>query len=93
MGWTILGSNSAKGKKFSLLKSRPERLWAPTPILLFFPGSKRLPQEFDHSHPPDTEVKDAWSYKSAPPICHLGVDREHFTLIFSITSRIFKILS
>jgi hypothetical protein len=33
-----------------------------------FPGS-----EADHSPPSSVEVKNAWSYKSTPPICLHGV--------------------
>jgi hypothetical protein len=36
-------------------------------------------REVEHSPPPNAEVKNDWSYTSAPPVYLHGVDRETFT--------------
>jgi hypothetical protein len=62
MGWTIWGSNSDRNKIFSLLQSRPDRLWVP-PSLLFnwfrgsFPGANWPVRKFYHSPPYNAEVR------------------------------------
>jgi len=68
--------------KFSFPK-RPDRLWGP-PSLLFngywvsLPGLQRPGREDVHSLPFSAELKNEWSYNSAP--LH-GVDRDNFTFI------------
>jgi hypothetical protein len=41
-------------------------------------GIKQLRHDVDHSPPSRAEVKNEWSYTSAPCICLQGMDREGF---------------
>jgi len=62
---------------FSSVKC-PERLWGP-PRLLFSGyrvGIKQLRHDVDHSPPYRAEVKNGWSYTSAPCMCLQGMDRD-----------------
>ena len=68
-GWTVRGLNSSS-EMFSSSKN-PDRLWGPSnPLFNFYVGSflgvKRPGREFDHSSPSSAEVKNEWSYTSAP---------------------------
>jgi len=40
----------------------------------FTPGAKRQGREADHSPPPNSKVKNAWSYTSTPPTRIHGVE-------------------
>jgi hypothetical protein len=51
--------------------------------LFFFLGVKRPGHEFDHIPPSAAEVKNEWSYTSAPPVYLHGVDRDNLTLTFT----------
>ena len=42
---------------------------------------KQPGHDVDHSHPSSAEVKNEWSYTSAPHICVHGVDRDTFALL------------
>jgi hypothetical protein len=42
--------------------------WVPGALSL---GVKRSAREADHSHPSSSEIKNAWSYTSTPPIRHV----------------------
>jgi hypothetical protein len=55
---------------------------APRPIhfpAFFSRGIIRPERELNHSLACSTEVRNVWSYTSAPPIRFLGVDRKTFT--------------
>jgi hypothetical protein len=41
-------------------------------------GIKQPGRDVDHSPPSSSEVKNEWSYTSAPPMCFQGVDRGNF---------------
>lgn len=45
-------------------------------------GVNQLECKVDHSLPTSADLKNEWSYTSAPPICLHAVDREDFTLTF-----------
>ena len=54
----------------------------------FFLVVKRSDREIKHSLPPSVEVKNQWSYTSAPPVCLHSVDREKLTFtFFAVLSR------
>ena len=53
--------------------------------LCSFPGVKLPGFEVSYSHPPSAELKNEWSYTSAPPVFLYGVDRENFTFYFYLT--------
>jgi len=75
-------------REFSLLQNCPDRLWSPCSLLFnghqgSFPGRVKQPRrEVNHLPPSTVEVKNEWSYTSASPICHHGVDRKDFTITF-----------
>jgi hypothetical protein len=58
----------------SVLIPRWDRIWGSSSLLpQWVPGSlspeiKRPKREADNSHPPSTEVKNAWNYTSTPPV-------------------------
>jgi hypothetical protein len=69
-----------QGQRFFSFPKRQDRLLGPRSLLFTayqctFPG-----HDVNHSRPSSAEVKNGWSYTSAPPICLHGVDREAFTL-------------
>jgi hypothetical protein len=79
----VRGSNSGRVKRFSSSPKRPHWLWGPPSLvfigyLVYFPVVKRSGCGVDHSSPSSAEVKNEWSYTSAPPICHHSVDRHSF---------------
>jgi hypothetical protein len=43
------------------------------------PGVKQLEYEADHSPASNAEVKNEWSYTSAPSVCIHNTDRNNFT--------------
>ena len=53
--------------------------WVPGAIS---PGVKRPGRDVNHLPPSTAEVKNEWSYTSAPPICLHGVDEHNFILAF-----------
>jgi hypothetical protein len=60
MGWTVRGSNPGEGVIFL---TRPDRPWGPPSFLYnrywIFPRGKVAGDVvFDHTHPPNAEVKD-----------------------------------
>jgi hypothetical protein len=71
-------------RDFFSFPKRPDRLWGP-PSLLFngyrgtFPEVKWPEREVNHSSPSSAEIKNEWSYTSAPHICLHGMERESFT--------------
>jgi len=77
-------------REFFLLQNCPDRLWSPCSLLFdgyqdSFPGRVKQPgREVNHSPPSTVEVKNEWSFTSASPICHCGVDREDFTITFFV---------
>jgi hypothetical protein len=81
MGWMIgvLGFDSRRGLEIFLFTTESITALGPTqPPIQWVPGAlslgvKRLGHEADHSSPSSSEVKNAWSYTSAPPISHQGV--------------------
>ena len=63
----------------------PDRLWGPSSFLFteyrsISPGVKRPGREAIHSPPPIAQVKNEWSYTSAPPIFLHSIDSDKFTL-------------
>ena len=71
------GFKSRKGPHFSLLQNRPDAL-CDTPSLLLndyqlsFSLLKRPGREADHLPPNSAEVKNKWSYASAPPYAFMA---------------------
>jgi len=62
---------------------RPDRPYGPLSLLFkgwsSFTGIKRPTREGDHSPPSTAEVKNEWSYTSAPPLRLHGADRGNHT--------------
>jgi len=83
---------SRQDQAIFVFQNGPDPPWGP-PILLFsgyrgaFPGVKLSGREVHHS-PYVAEVKNQWSYTSAPSVCLRGMDRDNFT-IFAIHRIIF----
>ena len=50
--------------------------------ILVFPGVKLPGCEDDHLPPSGADVKNEWSFTSAPPICLHGVDRDFTFRVF-----------
>ena len=75
---------SRQDQAIFVFQNGPDSPWAP-PILLFggyrssFPGVKLSGREV-HNSPYIAEVKNEWSYTSAPSICLRGMDRDSFTI-------------
>jgi len=72
---------------------RPDRPWGLLSLLFnacwgFFPEAKRPAWKADHRPPPSAEVKNTWSYTSAPPVYFHGVrwDNVAFTLNIKSTN-------
>ena len=66
-----------------LLSQTSGPAWGPTHPLFTCPlgsfsGVKRVGCQANHSLPFKAEVKNAWIYTSAPPICLRDVDRDNF---------------
>ena len=77
-------STLVKGKNFFSSPNRPERLWVPLSLHYdgyrgSFSGVKWPGHKYDHSPRSSAEVKNEWSYTSAPPIRFHGVEKENFT--------------
>jgi hypothetical protein len=90
-GWTVLGSNSGKGKGFSLLQNRPYLLKGPRSLIFSenqdtLPGVKRPGREVN-LYPSNVEVKMAWRYTSPPTLYFRAVDRSHLLLPFKFVVR------
>jgi hypothetical protein len=68
----------------SLLLTHREILGPNQPVIQrgpgYFPGVKRPGREADHSSPPSAEVKNEWSYPSAPLIYLRGTARDFLSL-------------
>ena len=80
MGCRVGGSNPGRGKRFSRtvqIGSGAHLAYYSTDTG-FFSGGKWPGLEIHHS-PPTAEVKNEWSYNSAPPICLHSVDKDNFT--------------
>jgi hypothetical protein len=81
MGWIIHGLNPNRDNKFFYSPKCPEQLWGP-PSPLFngyrgsFLGIKQLGCAGDHLPPTSAEVKNEWSYNSAP-ICLHNMDGDN----------------
>jgi hypothetical protein len=72
--------------RFSLLQNNPHQLWGPISLLLnrhwcSLPGVTRPVREVDYAPPPNTEVKNEWSYTSTPTVRLHGVGRDNFTFM------------
>jgi hypothetical protein len=59
----IGGSSSGKGWEFFSSPPCPDRLWVPEALFL---GVKRPGREANHSSSSSADIKNAWSYTSAP---------------------------
>ena len=73
-GYTIRASKPSWGKKFFSSVIRSDRLWGPPSLLFsgyrgYLSGVKRPGPEVDHSSVSRAEVKNKWSYTSAPRTC------------------------
>ena len=77
------------GWRFFPSPKPPHRFWGP-PILLYIgylpsrSGVKLSGREFSHWFPPSAEVKEEWSYKPTPQVCHHGVNRDTLPYTFSL---------
>ena len=62
--------------------------WATRPTfstyLEYFSGVKRRRCEVNHSPPSNAEVKNEWSYASASPVCHHGMEKEKLSYVFRL---------
>jgi hypothetical protein len=82
-GWRVRGLILGREKKLFSSATRPERLWD-SPSLLFngdwrsLPGIRRPEREVCHA-PSLDEVKNEWSYTSAPHVCLDDVYRNNGT--------------
>jgi hypothetical protein len=90
-GWTVRGSNSCKGKGFSLLQNRPYPLRGPRSLIVSenqgpLPGVKRPGREVN-LYPSNVEVKIAWRYTSPPTLYFRVVDRSALFLPFKFVVR------
>jgi hypothetical protein len=94
VGWTIgvLGFDSRRGlgiflftiaSRTALGPTQPPTQWVPGAFSL---GVKRPGREADHSPPSSAEVKNAWSYTSAPQYAFMALwlvkHRENFTFTY-----------
>jgi hypothetical protein len=83
--WMNRGLNQAGTRDLFSSPEHPHHLWGPhiIPFIGYwgsFMGVKQSGCEVHHSSPPSTEVKNEWSYTSAPPMSHhVVVDRENYT--------------
>jgi hypothetical protein len=79
------GFESGWSKRLVYSPKHPHHLWGPhiIPFVGYwgsFMGVKQSGCEVHHSSPPCAEVKNEWSYTSAPPRSHhVVVDRENCT--------------
>jgi hypothetical protein len=89
-----LSNCSSRGKRVISSPEGPYWLWwHPFPpsflfsgYLVSFLGIKNLEYEVDHSPPPNTEVKNEWSYTSTPPTCLHAKHRVSFDFTLSVIS-------
>ena len=86
-GLTVWVWNPGRGKRFSLLQKHPDRLWGPSSLLCngyrgSSQGIKQPGREFDNSPPSSDEVKNEWSYTSAPIVWLHWMDRDSFAFTF-----------
>ena len=87
-GWTVRGSNPHRNIRFFCFPTQPYRLWDPS-IFLYnayrssFQGLKRPGREANHQSSSSAEVKNEWSYTSAPPLLLNVVDRKNFTFFIA----------
>jgi hypothetical protein len=51
----------------------------------FLPCVKWPGREVDHAPSSSSDIKNEWSYTSAPPVCLQGVDRDSYTRYISGT--------
>jgi hypothetical protein len=75
------GFESRKEQKIFLIsKTFRSTLRTTQPLVQWVPGHflgiKQPGHEVNHSPTPSAEIKNVWSYTSAHPICHHGLDRE-----------------
>jgi hypothetical protein len=64
-------------RNISLLRNVQTGPEPPNPHPHHFTGIKLPRREVNHSPPSITELKNAWSYTSAPPICFHGGNRDN----------------
>jgi hypothetical protein len=81
MSWTTRASDPGRSKRFFSKTSGPS-LRPIQPPFQWVPGANRQGSDVDDSPPPIAEVKNAWNYKSTPPIRVYDVDRFSFLLSF-----------
>ena len=73
-----------RGKRFFSSPKRPDPFWGPpNRVLNVYPRTKR---PVHHLLPSDAEVKNEWSYISAPPVFFQGVERKKSSKDRIITS-------
>jgi hypothetical protein len=71
----------AEARNIFRLSKSPDRRWGPHSSLFniyrdSLPALKRPGCEADQSHQTSAELKNKWSYVSAPPTCRHGVDKD-----------------
>lgn len=96
--WLAMGLQSGVStptKRSSLLHNHPDQLWGIPKLLFngyhgFFPGVKWQGHEDDCSAPSSAQLKNEWSYTSAPPVSLHGVNWDKLTVQilhqFSVTA-------
>jgi len=82
--WKVENSLPNRGNTYFPFPNHSDQLCSLCSLLFnrhwgSFPGVKQLRCDSDHSPQPRTEVKNKYSYTSAPPICICGLDRVKFT--------------
>ena len=74
------------GKRFLSSPNLPDRLWGPTSFPSIGPGGPLPGPTVDHPRPSSVEVKNGWSYNSAPPYAFMARTETTFSF-FSVANR------
>jgi hypothetical protein len=85
-----LGLESCLGQEIFIFSITSRPALGPTQCLVqlvpgLFPGDRAAGLEVDHSSP-IVEVKNEWSYTTAPPVCFHGGDTGKFCLFYFYSS-------
>ena len=84
--YTIRGSNSSRKIEIFILSKAPRPAMGPFSFVLneyraYFSAAKRVGRVEYHSPPSTVQIKNEWSYSSAPNIRLLSVDRYNFNIL------------